>query len=79
MENASLEEKVKNLEVELSQARTQIKRMPSANLDEILSAQKSSSNKTGLRYAISSDLSSSTVSRSRTVFVAQSQNGDKEI
>ena len=53
--------------------------MPSANLDEILSAQKSSSNKTGLGYAISSDLSSSTASRSMTVFVAQSQKDDKEI
>ena len=38
MENTSLEEKVKNLEVELSQARTQIERMPSAKLDEVLSA-----------------------------------------
>ena len=40
MENTSLEEKVKNLEVELNQARTQIKRMSSAKLDEVLSAQK---------------------------------------
>ena len=32
VENTSLEEKVKNLEVELSQARTQIERMSSANL-----------------------------------------------
>ena len=38
MENTSLEERVKNLEVELSQARTQIERMSSAKLDEILSA-----------------------------------------
>ena len=38
VENTSLEEKAKNLEVELSQARTQIERMSSAKLDEILSA-----------------------------------------
>ena len=40
VENTSLEEKVKNLKVELSQARTQIERMSSAKLDEVLSAQK---------------------------------------
>ena len=38
VENTSLEENVKNLEVELSQARTQIERMSSAKLDEVLSA-----------------------------------------
>ena len=38
VENTSLEEKVKNLEVELSQARTQIERMSSAKLNEVLSA-----------------------------------------
>ena len=38
VENTSLEEKVKNLGVELSQARTQIERMSSAKLDEVLSA-----------------------------------------
>ena len=38
MENTSLEEKVKNLEVELNQAKTQIKRMSTAKLDEVLSA-----------------------------------------
>ena len=54
MENTSLEEKIKNLEVELSQARTQIKRMSSAKLDEVLSTQKPSSDKTGLGYAVSS-------------------------
>ena len=48
MENTSLEEKVKNLEVELSKARTQIEKMSSAKLDEVLSAQKPSSNKTDL-------------------------------
>ena len=53
MENTSLEEKVKNLEVELSQVRTQIKRMSSAKLDEVLSAQKPSFDNTGLGYAVS--------------------------
>ena len=69
VENASLEEKVKNLEVELSQARTQIERMSSAKLDEVLSAQKSSFDKTGLGYAVSFDLSSSTTFGSKTLFV----------
>ena len=77
MENASLEEKVKNLEVELSQARTQIERMYSAKLDEVLSAQKPSSNKTGLGYVVSSCPSSSMASGSRTVFVPQSEKGNK--
>ena len=69
VENTSLEEKVKNLEVELSQARTQIERMSSAKLDEILSAQKPSSDKTGLGYTVSSDPFSSTAFGSRTIFV----------
>ena len=77
MENTSLEEKVKNLEVELSQARTQIERMFSAKLDEVLSAQKPSSDKTSLGYTVSSSPSSSTASVSRTVFVPQSEKGDK--
>ena len=54
MKNTSLEEKVKNLEVEHSQARTQIERMSSAKLDEVLSTQKPSFDKTGLGYAVSS-------------------------
>ena len=54
MENTSLEEKIKNLEVEFSQARTQIVRVSSAKLDEVLSAQKPSFDKTGLGYVVSS-------------------------
>ena len=77
MENTSLKEKVKNLEVELSQARTQIERMSSAKLDEVLSAQKPSSNKTGLGYAVSFGPSSSTTSGSKIVFVPQSEKGNK--
>ena len=77
MENTLLEEKVKNLKVELSQARTQIERMSSAKLDEVLSAQKRSSDKTDLGFAISSGLSFSTAFGSRTVFVPQSEKGNK--
>ena len=62
VENTLLEEKVKNFEVELSQARTQIERMSSAKLDEVLSAQKLSSDKTGLGYTISCGPSSSMAS-----------------
>ena len=69
VENTSLEENVKNLEVELSQARTQIERMSSAKLDEVLSAQKPSSDKTGLGYAVTSSSSSSMASGSKTIFV----------
>ena len=77
VENTSLEEKVKNLEVELSQARTQIERMSIAKLDEVLSAQKPSFDKTGLGYAISFGPSSSTASGSKIVFVPQFEKGDK--
>ena len=69
MENTSLEENVKNLEVELSQARTQIERMSSAKFNEVLNAQKPSSDKTSLGYAVSSGPSSSTASGSKIVFV----------
>ena len=77
VENTSLEEKVKNLEVELSQARTQIERMSSAKFDEVLSAQKPSSDKTGLGYAVSSSPFSSTASGSKTVFMPQSKKDNK--
>ena len=79
MENTSLEEKVKNLKVELSQARTQIKRMSSAKFDEVLSAQKPSSDKTNLGYDVSAGPSSSMASGLKTIFVPQSEKGDKGI
>ena len=69
VENTSLEEKVKNLEIELSQARTQIERMSSIKLDEVLNAQNPSSNKAGLGYVDSSGPSSSTASGLKTIFV----------
>ena len=78
VENTSLEEKIKNLEVKLSQTRTQIERMFSVKLDEVLSAQKPSSDKTGLDYAVSSG-PSSTASRSKTIFVLQSEKGNKDM
>ena len=77
VENTSLEQKVKNFEVKLNQARTQIERMSSANLDEVLSVQKPSSDKTSLGYAISSDPFSSMASGSKTVLVLQFEKGDK--
>ena len=69
VKNTSLEDKVKNLKVELSQVRTQIERMFSAKLDEVLSAQKPSFDKTGLEYAVSFGPSSSMAFGSKTVFV----------
>ena len=69
MVNTSLGEKVKHFEEELSQARTQIKRMSSAKLDEVLSAQKPSCDKTSLGYVVSSGPSSSMTFGLRTVFV----------
>ena len=69
MENTSLEVNVKNLEVELSQARTQIERMSSAKLDEVLNAQKPSFDKASLGYVDSSSPSSSMAFGLKTVFV----------
>ena len=51
--------------------------MSSAKLDEILSAQKPSSDKTGLGYAVSSNPSSSMASGSKTIFVPQSEKSNK--
>ena len=51
--------------------------MSSAKLNEVLSAQKPSFDKTGLGYTVSSSPSSSTASGSRTIFVPQSEKGDK--
>ena len=51
--------------------------MSSAKLDEVLSTQKPSSDKTGLGYAISFGPSSSTTSRLKTIFMRQSEKGMK--
>ena len=53
--------------------------MSSAKLDEVLSAQKPGSDKTGLGYVVSSGPSSSTTSGLKTVFVPKSEKGDKGI
>ena len=53
--------------------------MSNAKLDELLSAQKPSSDKTGLGYVVSSSPSSSMASGSMTIFVPQSEKGDKGI
>ena len=50
--------------------------MSSAKLDEVLSAQKPSSDKTSLGYVVSSG-SSSTAFGSKIVFVLQSEKSDK--
>ena len=52
VENTSLDEKVNNFKVELSQARTKIERMSNAKFNEVLSAQKLSSDKTSLGYVV---------------------------
>ena len=77
VEKTSLDEKIKNLEIELSQARTQIERMPSAKLDEVLSVERPSSNKTCFGYVDSSGPSSSTAFGSKTVVVPQFEKVDK--
>ena len=64
-------EKTKKLEAELSQVRAQLERSSSAKLDEMLSIQKSASDRTGLGYDISS---SKTASNSTTVFVPPASN-----
>ena len=67
--------KTKKLETELFQVRTQLERASSAKLDEILSLQKSASNRIGLGYGFSSSNISST---STTVFVPPSNNVEIE-
>ena len=74
-ENNFLAEKTKKLEVELSQVRAQLERASSAKLDEMLSIQKSASDRTGLRYDLSSPNIAST---STTVFVSPSKNTEIE-
>ena len=70
-ENNFLTEKTKKLEVELYQVKAHLERTSSAKLDEMLSNQKSASDRIGLRYGISS---SNIVSTSTTVFVPPTRN-----
>ena len=59
-ENNFLAEKTKKLEAELFQVRAQLERTSSAKLDEMLSIQKSVSDRTGLGYGLSSSNTAST-------------------
>ena len=74
-ENNFLAEKTKKLEAELFQVRAQLERTSSAKLDEMLSLQKSASDRTGLGYDFSSP---SIASISTTVFVPPSFNVESE-
>ena len=74
-ENNFLVEKTKKLEAELFQVRAQLERTSSAKLDEMLSIQKSTSDRIGLGYGISS---SNTASTSTTVFVPPACNTEIE-
>ena len=74
-ENNFLAEKTKKLEVELFQVRAQLERTSSAKLDEMLSFQKSASNRTGLGYDFSSP---SIASTSTTIFVPSVNNVEIE-
>ena len=65
-ENNFLAEKTKKLEAELFQVRAQLERTLSAKLDEMFSLQKSTSDRTDLRYDFSFP---SITSTSATVFV----------
>ena len=74
-ENNFLTTKTKKLEVELFQFRTQLERISSAKLDEMLNIQKSASDRTSLGYGLSS---SNTASTSTTVFVPPARNTEIE-
>ena len=66
-----LAKKIKKLEAKLCQVKAQLERTSSAKLDEMLSIQKSASDRTGLGYGLSS---SNTASSSTTVFVSPANN-----
>ena len=68
-------EKSKKLEVKLFQVRAQLERTSNTKFDEMLSPQKSASDRTGLGYGFSS---SNTASTSTTIFVPPSNNVEIE-
>ena len=74
-ENNLLTKKTKKLEAELFQVRAQSERISSAKIDEMLSLQKSASDRTSLGYDFSSP---SITSASTTVFVPLSNNVESE-
>ena len=68
-------EKTKKLEAELFQVRAQLERTSSAKLNEMLSIQKSASNRTSLGYDFSSP---SIATSSTTVFIPPVNNVETE-
>ena len=64
-------EKTKKLEAELFQVKTQLERTSNAKLNEMLSLQKSTSDRTGLGYNFSSP---SIASTSATIFIPPANN-----
>ena len=68
-------EKNKKLEAELFQVRAQLERTSSAKLEEMLSFQKSASDRTGLGYDFSFR---SIASTSTTIFVSPTNNVESE-
>ena len=68
-------EKTKKLEAELFQVRAQLERTLSSKLDEMLSLQKSTSDRTGLGYDFSSP---SIASTSSIIFVPLTNNVEIE-
>ena len=72
-ENNFLTERTKKLEAELFQVSAQLERTSSAKLDEMLSFQKSASDKTGLGYDFSSPYISSS---SKIAFVSPANDND---
>ena len=68
-------EKTKKFEAELFQVRAQLERTSSAKLDEMLSLQKSASDRTSLGYGPSS---LSIASTSTTVFIRSANNVEIE-
>ena len=74
-ENNFLGKKTKKLEAELFQVRAQLERTSSAKLDEMLSLQKSASDRTDLGYDFSSP---SIASTSSTIFVSPTNNVEIE-
>ena len=74
-ENNFLVEKNKKLEAKLFQVRAQLERTSSAKLEEMLSFQKSASDRTGLGYDFSFR---SIASTSTTIFVSPTNNVESE-
>ena len=74
-DNNFLAEKIKKLEAELFQVKAQLDRASSAKLNEMLSIQKSTFDRTGLGYGFSS---SNIASTSTTIFVPPNNNVEIE-